>query len=142
MTRTMNAWGTVLMLAVLGAGCDRTSPPPPVPTPTPAPRLPVHIVLFVYPAPAVKGECAVVTVPQHADVNQKDDLVWDVVNDACEKAGDVTISFKTPVVDLEKGDRKQKKGKVKADAPYGTHKYSVELVASGFVEDPEIEIHK
>jgi len=134
---------TALTLGGLLSGCARTeqTPPPPSPTPspTPTPMYPktAYITLFEYP---IANGCGVVALPYHAWVAKDGDIVWDVVNDACPKAGEPKIEFaEANVVDLDQDSlqTKKKKGKVKAQ-DYNPHKYSVSLGA--FKHDPEIEI--
>lgn len=121
---------SVAILAVVTMGCDRR--------PRYAPY-PVQIDLLLYPTSS--GGCAVVAVPQHAYARRDDALVWNIVNDACGGVDVKAITFDIPgVIDVEdRGDKKQRKGKVKPKAEYAKYKYTVEL-SNSFRHDPEVEI--
>ena len=139
----------VLGLAALLSACQPAPSPTPAPTPpTPSPAeypTTTHVTLLLYPTP--KG-CAVAAIPYYAYVKKGAEIVWDVVEDACPNAGEVTIAFKEPgIVRLEgearlekaaAGERRQKRGTITGEADKKPHKYTVTV--GSFVHDPEIEI--
>ena len=127
--RSLKTWSTVAVLAGLGTGCARVHVAPPGKA--------VHLTVFVYPAPKAPNGCASVTIPQYVYVKQGDDIVWDVKNDTCPDAGEVTIRIESSVVEITENKKSEKKGKVKGST--GVYPYKTAL-GSGFVEDPRIEI--
>jgi hypothetical protein len=137
-----------LGLGALLSACQPVPSPTPAPTPTPTPveyPTTTHVTLLVYPTP--KG-CAVAAIPYYAYVRTGAEIVWDVVEDACPNAGEVTIAFKDAGIvrlegegKLEKaaaGERRQKRGTITGEGDKKPHKYTVTV--GTFVHDPEIEI--
>jgi hypothetical protein len=137
-----------LGLGALLSACQPAPAPTPTPAPTPSPvEYPTtkHVTLLVY--TAAKG-CAVAAIPYYAYVHKGADIVWDVVEDACPNAGELTIEFKEQGIVRLEGDARlekatgvnyrQKKGTVVGEADKKPHKYTVKL--GPFLHDPEIEI--